>query len=623
MLLQIQEPGHSPRPLEPSEPAIGIDFGTTHSLVAFSEKGQCRIFSENQEVRDSKLLPSVVCFDTNGILSSDANKATHEIRSIKRLMGKSLEEALCLGYTQFPYDPSVSEGMVHLKLGERSVSPVEIASEIFKTLKARAEKSLNKPLKKAVVTVPAYFHEGARTAIRDAARSAGLDVLRLVNEPTAAALAYGLDEGAEGIYAIYDLGGGTFDISILSLTKGVFQVLATGGNPTLGGDDFDKIIVDHLLEDKNAITKESHTDPSLLLKARKIKEALSFQEQYSMDSLSLTRKTFKTLIDPFIQETLQIMTATLKDAGVTASTLQGIVLVGGSTRIPLISQMIQDTFGKVPLNSLNPDETVVRGAALQAEALTQGAGTLLLDVVPLSLGLETMGDIVEKVIPRNTPIPISKAQDFTTYQDGQTAMKIHVLQGERDLVQDCRSLAHFDLTDIPPLSAGQARIRVTFTVDADGLLMVTAQEKTTGHQQHVEVKPSYGLSPEKVSQLLRESMEKGAQDMKIRLLRQTQVKAHQLIKAVEDALKKDLDLLSSSEKEKIQVSLKTLKSLEGTSQRESLSKACDLLQEQTQEFAEKRLERSIEAALKGQKAKNLSVEGGQNPSKPLRRTHTY
>lgn len=604
MLLHIQEPGTlDSSEISSKDIAIGIDFGTTYSLAAIAYEDSIQIFQSDE---GKKLLPSLVYYDADGCITEDKEATAYTIRSIKRLIGKSLTEAQSLEYVGFPYDLSLTEGMVHLKIGKRSLSPVEIAVEIFKKVKYQAEKALEQSIHKAVVTVPAYFDETARAATRDAAKIAGLDVLRLVNEPTAAALAYGLEQGAEGIYAIYDLGGGTFDISLLNLTKGVFQVLATGGISTLGGDDFDSLLADFLAKQKG----EGLT-PSLLLEARQVKESLSEDETSILGSLRVTRSTLDMLIHPLVDQTIAVMRSVLKDAAITPPNLKGIVLVGGSTRIPLISELLKKSFNIPILNTLNPDEVVARGAALQAKALTQGSGTLLLDVVPLSLGLETMGGIVEKIIPRNTPIPISKAQDFTTYQDGQSAMKIHILQGERELVEDCRSLAYFNLTEIPPLPAGQARIRVTFTVDADGLLTVTAQEKTTGQSQRVEVNPAYGLSPERIAHLLRESLEKGSEDMEIRLLRQTHLTAERLIKSVTEALQKDGDLLDSNSRDSIEELLSQLISLNKSDDRKVLSEMCKKLEQQTQKFAEKRMERSIQDALKGKEIKTLSRKGRQ------------
>lgn len=592
MLLQIKEPGASEQEIsQENQTAIGIDLGTTHSLVALSEKGKVQVLKDE---KGQCLFPSVVGVVEDHLIALDPHIETC-IRSIKRLMGKSLQEAKKLNAERFPYDESYADGLVHVRLGEQSYSPVELSAQILKALKRKAEKALNRTVNKAVITVPAYFDEASRLATRDAAKIAGLDVLRIINEPTAAALAYGLDKKAEGIFAIYDLGGGTFDSSILKLTKGVFQVLATGGNTSLGGDDLDQLLATHI--------KKSYPDLSpqnLLQKAKEIKEHLSQNATYQEGGYSLDRSELETLIAPLITQTMEIMGHTIKDAGV--SSLDGIVLVGGSTRIPLIAQKIKKEFGLEPYSGINPDEAVVCGAALQAEALTGQSHTLLLDVVPLSLGLETMGGLMEKVIPRNSPLPIAKAQDFTTYQEGQTGMVIHVLQGEREMVADCRSLARFVLSGIPSLPAGQARIRVTFQVDADGLLTVSAEETTTGVKQHVEVKPSYGLSPEKVASLLRESLEQGQHDMEKRLLTQARVKAKQLIQAVGTALIQDKDLLSKEEVQTIQQALENLKSLQVSTDHKSLSNACDALESTTQEFAERRMEKSIQSALKGKKA---------------------
>ncbi len=491
MLLQIHEPGETPLPHE-GEEAVGIDLGTTNSLVAVSR-------GERPEVIRG-ILPSVVV--VNGA----------EIHSIKRKMDNPSQKV---------------EGK----------TPVEISAEILKLLKIRAEDALGREVKKAVITVPAYFDDTARTATRDAARLAGLEVLRLINEPTAAALAYGLDNGAEGIYAIYDLGGGTFDISVLLMQKGVFQVLATGGDTHLGGDDFDSIISSLREGEADAAIQPGGMDCRAALamtEAREIKEKLSSLEEFG----GVSRDKFQKLITPLVDKTINICTQVLKDAALDKSQIKGVVLVGGSTRIPLVQRKLAEFFGQEPLSNINPDEAVALGAAIQAEALTRGSNNLLLDVIPLSLGLETMHDIVEKVIYRNTAIPCSYAQEFTTFQNNQTGMIIHIVQGEREKVQDCRSLARFELKGIPPMPAGAAKVRIAFNVDADGLLTVSAKESATGVEQEIIVKPSYGLDEKEIERMILDSLAHGKEDMEERLLQESKLEAERLLVSLEPALNK-------------------------------------------------------------------------------------
>ena len=541
-LLQIYEPGQTPLPHQEEEGAvIGIDLGTTHSVVAYAENGVATVLNVGDA---GPLVPSVV----NGF------------SSFKRLMG-GVDSA-----------------------------PTEASAEVLKFLKKRTEDFLNKSVTKAVITVPAYISETARAATRNAARIAGLDVLRLINEPTAAALAYGLDRRTEGLYLVYDFGGGTFDVTILKLHQEVFQVLSTAGDLQLGGDDIDHIIAE----------KISH--PSNLLYARQVKEFLSKNpsENWFDDEKGVTfsQEDFKTCVHPFVERTLQICKHALHDAEIEdLSLFEEIILVGGSSRLPLVWEELRKFFSKEPLCSLNPDEVVAVGAALQAEALTKGASHLLLDVTPLSLGIEVMGGLVEKIIPRNTPIPCSVAQEFTTYQDGQTSLVIHILQGEREKVEHCRSLGKFTLKGIPPFPAGMARIRITFSLDADGLLVVKAQEKSTAHQHTLEINQSYGLDEDKIFSVIKESFEHAALDTTESLLKATQVKADQLLCLVKAALKKDDDLLLAEEILLIQEAQNNLEIIKNSGIRDLILDAIQLLETRTQEFAERRISRSIKEAL--------------------------
>lgn len=530
MLLQIHEPGQTPLPHENDE-AIGIDLGTTNSLVAISR-------GEKPEIIN-KILPSIV--NING----------KEVHSIKRKMHEPAQ---------------IVEGK----------TPVEISAEILKTLRAWAEDALGRQITKAVITVPAYFDDTSRQATKDAAKLAGLEVLRLINEPTAAALAYGLDKAAEGIYAIYDLGGGTFDISILRMEKGVFQVLATGGDTKLGGDDFDAA-----LNNKNA---------------RIIKEKLTTQNEYE----GVTRAQLESAITPLVDRTIKICAQALEDSGLSKSDIKGVVMVGGSTRTPLVQQKVGEFFGTKPLTDINPDEVVALGAAIQAEGLTQGSNNLLLDVIPLSLGIETMHGIVEKIIWRNTAIPCTYAQEFTTYENNQTGLLVHVLQGERENVADCRSLARFELKNIPALPAGVARIKITFNVDTDGLLTVSAEELRTGEKQQVEVKPSYGLDEKQIERMILESMEKGQQDMEGRLLAEAITEAERLLISLKPALEK-YGIMDQQLQEKIEELEKSL-TLKNRQKIDSLREELNHLSE---DVAERIMNDSIGKALEGKNAKDL------------------
>ncbi len=629
MLLDIHEPGETPLPhADERGAAIGIDLGTTNSVVAVSRGGA------SEALRDAAgraLIPSVVAYrpDRSPVVGEEAmaqlsHNPAGTVSSVKRLMGRGIGDLHGIaGTLPFAVVPGSGEGsMVRLQVGQRELSPVEVSADILRACKVRAEESLGQEVTRAVITVPAYFDDAARTATRDAARMAGLEVLRLVNEPTAAALAYGLDHAVEGLYAVYDLGGGTFDFSLLRLEKGVFQVLATGGDTALGGDDFDRALAEHVLAERHARGLPAELDSSaaklLLAEARRIKEALSASPaadwQVALKGATsqhrIAADDFVALIAPLVARTVEITGCVLSEAGVAPDEVKGVVLVGGSTRVPSVRAAVAALFGRPPLTDLDPDEVVALGAALQAEALTGGSDTLLLDVTPLSLGIETMGGLVEKIIPRNTPIPVALAQEFTTYQDGQTAMAIHVVQGERELVADNRSLARFELHGIPPMTAGAARITVTFAVDADGLLSVSASEQTTGVSQRIEVRPSYGLDEDTMARMLRESMEHAADDMDRRLLVEARVEARRAVAALDAALAADGDLLAAAERAEIDAARGRVdKAVDGTD-RDAINAAVEALDRQTQEFAERRMDRGINRALGGMDVEKLAAKLG-------------
>ncbi len=611
-LLQIAEPGMSTAPHE-ERLAVGIDLGTTNSLVATVINGSTEVLVDES---GHKLLPSVVRYTKDGVtVGEEAKKFASEdsfntIASVKRLMGRSSEEVKSEGYT--PYAFADNKGLIRIKTVAGEKTPVEVSSEILKKLKDRAEERLGGELVGAVVTVPAYFDDSQRQATKDAAKLAGLNVLRLLSEPTAAALAYGLDNGAEGLYLVYDLGGGTFDVSVLRLSKGVFEVLATGGNSQLGGDDFDQRLYCWILEQAGLPRLNQSDMRTLMAKARLAKEKLTDEPKVTVHAklsdgaiinVTITREVFESITHHLVQKTIDATRAVLKDAGLKRAEIKGVVLVGGSTRMPLVRNAVRDFFDIEPLTDIDPDEVVAVGAAKQANLLAgnhaAGEEWLLLDVTPLSLGLETMGGLVEKVIQRNTAIPVAMAQEFTTFKDGQTAMSIHVVQGERELVEDCRSLAKFTLHGIPPMVAGAARIRVTFQVDTDGLLSVTAREQTTGVEAAIQVKPSYGLTDEEVVKMLKDSHGNAESDMRARELREQQVEALRLLESVNSALATDADLLTPEERTVIDTMIVNLEKVRIEDDVEAIKKAASLLSKGTESFAAKRMNRTILAALQG------------------------
>ncbi|WP_208512232.1 Fe-S protein assembly chaperone HscA [Variovorax paradoxus] len=617
-LLQISEPGQAPDPHQ-RRIAVGIDLGTTHSLVASVRNGVAECLPDDQ---GRVLLPSVVRYLDKerrqigfDAVAARAQDPSNTITSVKRLMGRGLADVTHREAMSYAIGGG-DGGMVRVHTAAGDKSPVEISAEILATLRYRAEDTFDDELYGAVITVPAYFDEGQRQATKDAAQLAGLNVLRLISEPTAAAIAYGLDNASEGVYAVYDLGGGTFDISILRLTQGVFEVIATGGDSALGGDDYDHALADFVLAQSGVQTASETDKAAVLVAARAAKEALTDADAVTFAAdvggqplrFALQRAQFDAATKALTDRTLAAVRKALRDARLKADDLQGIVLVGGSTRMPQVREAVAEFFGREPLVNLNPDEVVALGAAIQANQLAgnNGAGELLLlDVIPLSLGLETMGGLVERIVPRNQTIPTAMAQDFTTYQDGQTALALHVVQGERDLVADCRSLARFTLRGIPPMTAGAARIRVTFTVDADGLLSVSAKEQMSGVEASVTVKPSYGLSDDQIATMLQESFSTAQQDMQARALVEARVDAERMLLATKSALDADGDLLDAQERAAIDASMSALRLGAQGSDAAAIEAATKALAEITEPFAAQRMNAGIARALSGRKVESL------------------